>query len=85
MLLSLPEVQRIAADVAQSKDPKLEVVAAITSVAGSPYTEVTVTIHGCQREPCVLVIGAERNASESKFRSEVAEKLQQHLDQHRSH
>jgi hypothetical protein len=85
MLLSLPEVQRIAADVAHSTNPELEVVAAITSVAGSAYTEVTVTIHGCRQEPCVLVIGAERNASESKFRSEVAEKLRQHLDRHRNH
>lgn len=83
MLLSLDQVQQIATEVIREEHPELEVIGARTSVGGSPYTEVTVTLHGCRAEPCVIVIGAERNASEATFRSAVAKEVDEHLRHHR--
>src|SRR5262249_25499852 len=71
MTLELAEVRRIAEDVVRTEDPALEVIAATTE-GGAAYTEVTVTIRGCEEEPCRLVIGADRGASESALRSSIA-------------
>ena len=52
MLLTLTEVQRIAAEVAAEERPDLEV--AVTSAQGeSAYTELILTLTGCSAEPCL--------------------------------
>jgi hypothetical protein len=83
MPIELAEVKRIAQDVAHAHDPALEVVGASTAEGGSAYTEVTVTIHGCRKEPCMIVIGADRSGEEAALRSEFASRLREHLEQHR--
>jgi 2-polyprenyl-6-methoxyphenol hydroxylase-like FAD-dependent oxidoreductase len=83
MTLPLADVKRIAEDVARQEDPALEVVEATTAEGGAAYIEVTVTIHGCRREPCRLVIGADRGGGESVLRSAIASRLREHLEQHR--
>jgi len=83
MPIELAQVKRIAQDVARAHDPGLEVVAANTAEGGSAYTEVTVTIRGCRREPCMIVIGADRGGDEAALRAEIASRLREHLDQHR--
>ena len=84
MALNLAEVKRIAADVARSENPDVEVVSATTAEGGSAYTEVTIVIHGCHKEPCRFVIGADRSGDESALRSAIASQLRAHFDQQRS-
>lgn len=83
MPIELAEVKRIAQDVAHAHDPALEVVGASTTESGSAYTEVTDTIHGCRKEPCMVVIGADRSGGEAALRSEIASRLREHLAKHR--
>ena len=82
MALNLADVKRIASDVARTEDPTLEVVSASTAEGGSAYTEVTVTINGCRREPCRIVIGANRSGDESALRREFTARLRDHLHEH---
>ena len=82
MFLTLPEVQRIAAEVAAEKTPDLQV--AVTSSQGeSAYAELILTLSGCSVEPCHTLIGIDRDMSEAQFRIAVQDHLRQHLDEHR--
>ena len=83
MPLNLTDVRRIAAEVARKENPDLEVVAA-RAERDSPYTEVIITIRGCSAEPCQLLIGVSRDATEHEFRVSVHDRLREHLDGHRS-
>ena len=83
MALTLKDVVRIAKGVAQDQDSALDVVAATPAEGESTYTEVLLTIHGCKAEPCRLIIGLSRDASEAEFRDIVRARLQQHLAEHR--
>jgi hypothetical protein len=82
MLLTLAEARRIAADVAAKQNPALEVVGATVSEGGSRYAEVILTVRGCTKEPCRVVIGVIRDAPEEAFRAEVGKRLGQHLNEH---
>jgi hypothetical protein len=81
MSLSLTDVRRIVAEVAGEQTPTLEVVAA-RAEAGSSYTEVILTVRGCSIEPCRIIVGVSREASEAQFRTTVREQLEEHLDHH---
>lgn len=82
MALTLKEVRRIASEVAQQENPALEVISATSSGDLSAYTEVMLTIRGCRAEPCRLMIGVSRNASEAEFRHAVADRLRAHAAEH---
>ena len=82
MSVSLNDLQRIAADVARQADDRLEVVAAIPAEGSPVYTEVMLTLRGCRLEPCRMMVGVRRDASESEIRHAVADRLRQHLDEH---
>ena len=82
MLLTLAEARQIAADVAAKQNPALEVVGATVSEGGSRYAEVLLSVRGCKKEPCRVVIGVIRDASEEAFRDEVGKRLGKHLTQH---
>jgi len=84
MALPLSEVRRISADVAQRQSPPLDVVAATRAGEDSSYAEVILTIRGCRTEPCMVVIGVSRNASEPEFRDSVDARLREHLNEHRT-
>jgi hypothetical protein len=84
MSMKPTDVQRIAVDVARELDDAVEVVAAVPTTGDSAYTEVVLTIRGCQDEPCVVVVGVSRDASESSIRVAVAEQMRGHLRDHRS-
>lgn len=75
MPLTLMDVRRIAIDVARQRDPALEVLAATPAEEGSAYAEVIITVKGCHREPCRLLIGVNRGATER----EVRERFEEHL------
>ena len=83
MMLDLANVKQIAADVAQTEDPRLEVVAASTTEGGSSYAEVTVTINGCREEPCRIIVGVDRSGDDRTVRDAFASRLREHLTQHR--
>ena len=80
--MKLSDVQRIATEVARQQDERLQVEGAIPAAAESGYTEVILTIRGCEDDPCMLVIGISRDASESSLRAAVAERLREHLRRH---
>ena len=84
MHLTLSDVRRISADVAKAQTPPLDVLAATPVGEESSYAEVILTIRGCQAEPCVLVIGVSRNASEPELRASIRERLREHLIDHYS-
>ena len=83
MSLTLIDVQQIAADVVKQQAPALEVIAA-TPARGekSSYTEVMLIVRGCRVEPCRLVVGVRRDASEAECRTAIAEGVQRHLLEH---
>jgi hypothetical protein len=76
--LTLSDVRRIAADVAKQQDPPLEVMGATPAEGDSAYAEVMLTIRGCHVEPCRMLIGVSRDASEPECRRVLQERLQQH-------
>jgi hypothetical protein len=80
--LSLSQVRRISADVAQRQRPPLDVIAAAPVGEESTYAEVVLTVRGCRAEPCILMIGVDRNSSEQQFREVVSARLEEHLLQH---
>ena len=81
MSLSLTDVRRIVSEVAREQTPNLEVVAARAD-GDSSYTEVILKVRGCAAEPCQIVMGVSRGASESEFRETVREQLEEHLLHH---
>ena len=46
--------------------------------------EVLVNIRGCSASPCQVAIGTFRDLSESALGAEIARKLREHLDAHKS-
>jgi len=80
--LSLADVRRVTADVARQHDPALDVLGAIPAEEGVYYSEVILTIRGCATEPCRVVIGVSREASEKELGETVKERLQEHWAEH---
>ncbi len=83
MTLKLTDVRRIASEVAEDQFPSLEIIAAVAE-GESGYTEVLMTVRGCRKEPCQIMIGLSRDASESEFRAAIGERVREHLDEHQS-
>ena len=82
MSATLTDVQRIASEVARQQDPRLEVVGAVPAQGEPAYAEVILTIRGCSDDPCQMMIGVSRDASEPEIREAVADRLRAHLDDH---
>ena len=78
MPLTLPDIRRIAAEVAKEQNPPLDVVAATPSEGESTYVEVLLTVRGCRNEPCRVIVGVHPNASEADFRVAMAARLAEH-------
>ena len=81
MILDLSDVKRIAQEVARAADRSLDVIGAVATTAGSPYTELMMVIRGCHQEPSRFVIGADRGSGEQALRVAIASRLRQHLNQ----
>jgi len=77
--LTLPDVRRIVGDVAAEQPQPLDVVAAIPADRDSGYTEVILVVRGCHVEPCRMVLGVTRDASEVELRAAVRTMLLEHL------
>jgi hypothetical protein len=83
MTLTLAEARRIAGEVVAKEHPALEVLGATSAEGGSHYTEVILTARGGTTEPRRMVIGVDREASESSFRGQVSKQLRDQLVEHR--
>jgi hypothetical protein len=82
MAITLKELRRIATDVARQENPALEVISATSTEGDSGYTEVMLTVRGCRAEPCRVMIGVIRDASEAELRRAVADRLRAHAAEH---
>jgi hypothetical protein len=74
--LDLAQVTCVAREAAGKLSPALEVVGVLSVRAGSTYVEILVNITARGHEPCQLVIGVFRNASEK----EIARQISAYLD-----
>jgi hypothetical protein len=84
VLLTLTDVRRLAVDAAREQHPPLQVVGVASAGGGSAYAEVILMVRGCRVEPCRVIVGVSRNASEAECREAIQARLQQHLDEHRA-
>jgi len=75
MALTLTDVRRIAADVAQQQHPLLDVIGVTKREGSSSSAEVIFTVRECNVEPCRVVVGVSRHASEPECRTVVHERL----------
>ena len=82
MAFTLKEVRQIASEVARQENPALEVISAISAGDRSAYTEVMLTVRGCRVEPCRVLIGVSRSASEVELRQALADRLRAHAAEH---
>ena len=82
MAITLKEVRRIASEEARQQNPALEVISATSAGSDSGYAEVMLTVRGCRAEPCRVMIGVSRNASEAELRQAVVERLRAHAAEH---
>ena len=78
MSLSLKDIRRITAEIADQHHPNVEVVAATTSEEGAGYSELILRVRGVGG-PHQLMIGVNRDTSEQHFRAVVESHLQRHL------
>ena len=79
MPLRLPDVRRVAADVAREEDPALEVFAATNGEGATDYTEVIHRLLRPSSDPTHVVIGVRRNAGEWQVRRLLRDRLRDHL------
>jgi hypothetical protein len=61
----------------------LDVVGVTVSDGEGKYTEVILRVQGCQKQPCQVALGVFRDVSESALRVEIAQKVRQHIDEHK--
>ena len=84
MNLTLDDIRRIAAEAAVEENVSADVVGA-THAEGNPlYAEVILTLRGCRREPCRVVVGIRRDKAESECRHDARLQLRQHVAEHRA-
>ena len=81
MALSLAEVTQISRDVVEAHERGIQVVAVASTDADTARVELLVTISGCHREPCSLMLNLTR-AARSIFERELRIKLREALEAH---
>jgi hypothetical protein len=81
MVLNPDEVTRISRAVAREYDGALEVLGVAAAGEGAGRVEVLVTISGCHRDPCVLMLNLSRTES-AAFEAELRSKFREALSAH---
>jgi hypothetical protein len=79
MFLSLPDVRRVTTRLAAEHDQ--EVIAVTGTGSDAAYTEVFVRVEGSGAESNRLIIGVNRDVSESSLRKSFESELQSQLHQ----
>jgi hypothetical protein len=78
--LAMPDVRRIADDLANGHRPPLDVVGVMRSAEGGSYTEVLVRLRAASEAPAQpLVIGVPSARSPEHFRRLLADRLRQYF------
>lgn len=83
MVLNPDELTKISRRVAREYDGALEVVSVAATEGGSGRVELLVTISGCHRDPCVLMLNLSR-ADPQTFEAEMRSKFGEAVAAHRS-
>lgn len=78
--LALQDVTTIAREVVAAEHPALEVIGTLNGGVENSYAEVVLTLLGCHREPCRIVLGVDRNLSPTEARSVLAKQIEEHLE-----
>jgi hypothetical protein len=81
MTLNVDLVTALSREIAGELDRRLRVVSVAAAEGGSERVELLVTIAGCHRDPCILMINVTR-AEPSEFERDVREKLRAALSAH---
>ena len=79
--MSLVDVTRISRDIAADYDRRLQVIGVASSDAESGRVELLVTIHGCHRDPCVIMLNVSRTG-QSEFERDLHDKFRHALASH---
>ena len=80
--MSLPDVTRVSREIAADYDPRLQVIGVASTSGESGRVELLLTIQGCHREPCVIMLNVTRvghAAFEHELRAKFFQALQLHL------
>jgi hypothetical protein len=79
MTLSLPQLRRLASEVAREVDPSLEVFATTNPEGAVDYTELILTVHNRADGPARIVVGIRRGASEADIRNLLRNHLRERM------
>jgi hypothetical protein len=80
-VLSIDTVTALSRDVAAAFDPRLHVIGVASADGESGRVEVLVTVRGCHREPCVLMVNLTRQGHDA-FERDLREQLRRALVTH---
>jgi hypothetical protein len=81
MTMSLDEVSAISRAVAKEYQGGLEVLGVASAEGGAGRVELLVTISGCHRDPCVLMLNLTRG-DRTMLQRELRNKLREALTAH---
>ena len=62
--LSVDEVMEVARGIAQDFANSVDVATVVAGDGGSDHVELLLTVSGCHREPCMVVVNIPRESSE---------------------
>jgi hypothetical protein len=79
--LSIKTVTALSGAIAAEYDPRLRVVGVASSDAENGRVELLVTIRGCHREPCMIMLNVTRRG-EDAFAEDLREKFHDALTSH---
>ena len=79
--LTVGTVAEVSRTVAAEYDPRLHVLGVVSTEGDSGRVELLVTIRGCHREPCVIMLNLTRN-SQAAFEHDLREQFQRALALH---
>jgi hypothetical protein len=84
MALQYQDVEAISKEVVRDypREPQLNFVSVMSTDGGGERVEVMVTVAGCHKQPCMLVLNLsrrDRNALTGDLRQKLQEALQSHL------
>lgn len=83
MALQYQDVEAISREIVRAypRQPPLDFVSVMSADGGGERVEVMVTVAGCHREPCVLVLNLSRRDRKA-LTEDLRQKLQQALQSH---
>ena len=81
MTLTVPDITRIATEVAQAQNSSLQILGVSSSDGGSNRIEILVRVRGCHNEPCTVQLNISRGGR-SEFEQELRDQLRRALASH---